>query len=351
MKPNRLLFYWLLLGCVMVFIQVVVGGITRLTGSGLSITKWEIVMGTLPPLSEQTWNEAFDAYRGTPQYIQINQDMTMDEFKFIYFWEWVHRFWARWMGFVFLIPFLFFWYKKWLTPALRNKLLFVLLWAAVIASFGWIMVASGLIDKPYVSPVKLSLHLSLAMGLFGYLVWLTTSVAYEFQTPETLQNKARIRLGWITFFAALQIFLGGIFSGTKAGLAYPTWPDMHGEFIPSALLSHSPGLQGFLYYDAGDFYGKTLIQFIHRSNGYLLFVLCGLFWFYHRNALQQLFFRRMIFLLPASVTLQATIGILTLMHCTGQIPVFWGVMHQVGAMLIITTLAILWLPFSKKPSI
>ena len=348
MNTRRIVFYWLLLGCLMVFVQVVVGGITRLTGSGLSITKWEIVMGTLPPLDAVDWEEAFSAYKKTPQYALINQDMTMDEFQFIYFWEWIHRFWARWMGVVFLLPFLFFWHKQWIRPELRYKLLIVFGWAALIASFGWIMVASGLIDKPYVSPVKLSLHLSLAIGLLGYLVWLTTGVVLENTESSNLPASGRSWLTALTFVAGLQIFLGGIFSGTKAGLMYPTWPDMHGEWVPTVLTDMPASWKGFLYYDAGDAYAQAFIQFIHRGNGYLLLLLSVLFWFAFRKQSLSPLSKKAILLMPVTVSLQALIGLLTVLHCNGKIPVFWGVLHQIGAMLLVSTLAVLWYVLGKK---
>jgi len=157
---SRIVKIWLIIGLVMIFFQVVIGGITRLTGSGLSITKWEIVTGTIPPLNSADWEEAFDLYKATPQYKQINKGMSMSEFKFIYFWEFIHRLWARTMGFVFLFPFLFFLGTQRFSKKLFKQLIVVFLLAALVASLGWIMVASGLRDLPWVSPYKLTLHLS-----------------------------------------------------------------------------------------------------------------------------------------------------------------------------------------------
>ena len=165
----------------MVFIQIVVGGITRLTGSGLSITKWEIITGTLPPMNDAQWEEAFDLYKVTPQYEKINEGMSMKQFKFIYFWEYIHRLWGRFMGIVFIIPFLIFWRKGWIDKKLMSRLAWVIPMAALVASFGWIMVASGLNDRPWVNTYKLTLHLSLALILYAYLLWtyFVTSLRYK----------------------------------------------------------------------------------------------------------------------------------------------------------------------------
>jgi heme a synthase len=165
---------WLFIGVVMVFFQILLGGITRLTGSGLSITRWEIVTGTVPPLNATEWQEAFDLYKETPQYQQINAGMSLSQFKFIFFWEYLHRLWARTMGFVFLFPFIFFLWRRSLSKEILRRLLVVVILAAVAALFGWIMVASGLINRPWVNAYKLTVHLCLGISLFIFLgyTWL-----------------------------------------------------------------------------------------------------------------------------------------------------------------------------------
>jgi cytochrome c oxidase assembly protein subunit 15 len=325
---------WLILGCVLVFFQVVIGGVTRLTGSGLSITKWEIVIGTLPPLSTADWEEAFALYRETPQFRQINYDMTMEEFKFIYFWEYFHRFWARWMGLVFFFPFLYFNRLGYIDSLLKRQLYTVVGWAAIIASFGWIMVASGLIDKPYVSPLKLSLHLSLALGLFAYLVHIT--VAYHGRSSgHGGAELASVRWWYAAIILLfLQLFLGGIVSGMKAGLAFNTWPGMHGTWIPE-IIQHSPWAWGpFMYYDSSDVTAKALIQFFHRNTAFL-FCLLVLFLSFKSWPLASVLQRRGIVLILLALFLQISLGIITVLHCVGSIPVFWGELHQIGAMLLL----------------
>jgi len=261
---------WLGIGLFMIFVQVVVGGITRLTGSGLSITKWEIVTGTLPPLNAAQWQEAFDLYKATPQYEKINQGMSMPEFKFIYFWEYIHRLWARLMGFVFIIPFGVFLSRKMVDRPLLKRLGMVFLLAATVASFGWIMVASGLIERPWVDAYKLTMHLSLAFILYSYLLWTTFKVSIPRSKVFHNDTVKKWMIG-LTILTAVQIILGGVMSGTKAGLYFPTWPDMNGVMVPAILMDGSQwNVENLVEYDRGSS-AVASIQFVHRSTAYLLF--------------------------------------------------------------------------------
>ena len=246
-KYSRILKAWLLTGVVMLVVQVVVGGITRLTGSGLSITTWDIVYGTLPPMSDAAWQESFDLYKATPQYREINEGMELGTifqsgtFKFIYFWEWVHRLWARVMGFVFLIPFVIFRWRGDLDTMLKRRLIGVFLLAALAASFGWIMVASGLIERPWVNAYKLALHLSIAFVTYGLLWWTYLKTDLPNWGSHNFGPSLRFRSSALIFFVLLciQIFVGGVMSGMKAGVVYPTWPDMNGEMFPSIVFDGS----------------------------------------------------------------------------------------------------------------
>ncbi|MBK7873000.1 MAG: COX15/CtaA family protein [Saprospiraceae bacterium] len=338
----------LIIGLIMVFGQVVIGGITRLTGSGLSITKWEIVTGTLPPLNAQQWEEAFELYKATPQYQKINEGMSVGEFKFIYFWEYFHRLWARSMGFVFLIPFLYFWRKGWLDKPLMRRLGVVVLLAALAASFGWIMVASGLIERPWVNAYKLTLHLSIAFVVYAYLLW----TAFHVMQPEPqVVNNPSLRK-WtlaITIIAAIQIILGGIMSGTKAALFYPTWPDMRGELIPSILFKASNwNVENFVQYDATSFM-VALIQLMHRGVAYVLVIIT--LWYFIKfiryNKITSAF-RIGNYLLIIMLITQVLLGIFTLINSTGIIPVGLGVMHQAGALLLLTIALFLNYQFKSK---
>ncbi|HMO39793.1 MAG TPA: COX15/CtaA family protein [Saprospiraceae bacterium] len=327
---------WLVIGLIMIFGQVVIGGITRLTGSGLSITKWEIVTGTLPPLSAAGWEQEFELYKATPQYQKINEGMSMKAFQFIYFWEYFHRLWARSMGFVFLIPFIIFWRKGWLDKPLMRRLGVVVLLAALAASFGWIMVASGLVERPWVNAYKLTLHLSIAFVVYSYLLWTTLRVLQP--RPETpAAPSLRTLTRGLVILVALQIVLGGIMSGTKAALFYPTWPDMKGEWIPGLLLSTANwNVENFVQYDATPFM-VALIQFVHRSVAYVLTIF-GLYFFVKSIRTPHITsaFRMGLWLLITMLVIQVLLGILTAVNSVGVIPVGLGVLHQAGALLLLS---------------
>lgn len=326
---------WLIIGLIMVFGQVVIGGITRLTGSGLSITKWEIVTGTLPPMGEQAWTEEFDLYKATPQYQKINEGMSLPEFKFIYFWEYFHRLWARLMGFVFAIPFFIFWRKGWIDRSLMRRLAIVIGLAALAASFGWIMVASGLNDRPWVNAYKLTLHLSIGLTLYGYLLWTTFGMFY----PERGMIRNHNVNKWakiMTVVLAVQIVLGGIMSGMKAGLFYPTWPDMNGEFIPALLFDAAQwNVDNFVHYDSSPFM-SSLVQLLHRLTAYALTIIVLIYFFKARKVAAQAVFHTWLYLLITLLAIQVTLGILTVINCIGFVPVGLGVLHQAGALLLLT---------------
>jgi cytochrome c oxidase assembly protein subunit 15 len=333
---RKIIGYWLILGAVLIFFQVIIGGATRLTGSGLSITEWKPIVGAVPPLNETQWEERFTEYQQIAQFKNLNQDMNLEEFKFIFFWEYFHRLWARLMGFAFIIPFAFFIYKKWIDKALFKKIGLILIWGGIVGLYGWIMVKNGLTGL-YVPPVFLSIHLILALSLFGYLIWLAT---YVLTKERSAIIPSRIKtLGFaVIALLFLQLILGGIVSGMKAGLSYPTWPDMNGEIFPPTLITLSPTLSGILHYNPSDEWGRAMIQFVHRSVAYLLVILVIYLFFQLRDFAIHPSFKLGVYLLPFSVLMQATIGILTVINCQGNIPVFWGVLHQAGAMLLLANL-------------
>ena len=345
---RKIIGAWLIAGFCMVFFQVIIGGVTRLTGSGLSITKWDIVTGTIPPLSEAKWQDEFSKYQQTPQYKQINQDMNLSEFKFIYFWEFFHRLNARMILVVFLTGLVFFLIKGWVTKDLILKLLFVFLWGVLIASLGWIMVASGLIDKPYVSPLKLSMHLCTALIILANLVWLSLYVLRD-KAVHAIYAPRQKRIAIVVMVLLfVQLFLGGILSGMKAGLAYPTWPTMNGEWIPSALSTLPVKWGGILYYDATAFWEASLIQLLHRCTAYMLVIAVIYFYFQLRKLSSDRVFNFGVTLFPIAVLLQATLGIITVVHCVGHVPVLWGVLHQAGAMLLLADITFIFYHLSAK---
>jgi heme a synthase len=336
---SRWVKIWLLAGLFMVFMQIFIGGVTRLTGSGLSITKWEVVRGTLPPMSASAWEQEFELYKATPQYQKINAGMSMSEFKFIYFWEYFHRLWARLMFFVFVFPFGWFLYRGMLTRRLSKRLLVVVLLAGLEGFFGWIMVASGLRSRPWVNAYNLTLHLTMGMVIFAYLLW-TIFVAYH-PRPSLGSTVRQRRLGWAVLLTSfVQIALGAMMSGTKAGLSYPTWPDMRGMWLPSVLTDATQWqLHHFIEYDQGAFM-VTLIQFLHRNVAYLLTALVIWLWWTTRDLRRDAAFLRGGYLMLGALALQVVLGIVTLISCQAQIPVDLGVAHQSGAVLLLGT--VLW---------
>lgn len=332
---------WLIVGLVLVFFQILIGGVTRLTGSGLSITRWEIVTGTLPPMSDHAWQMEFDRYKGTPQYHLINKGMTLSEFRFIYFWEYLHRLWARWMGLVFLIPFIIFWRKGWLGTRLFRRLLGLIVLAGLAASFGWIMVASGLKDRPWVDAYRLTMHLLLGFSVFLYLLWILVSGHW----PEGfghLDNHSRVFLRRFFWLAVVQVCLGGLMSGMKAGYSYPTWPDMNGEWIPGILWQ--PGewnVNNLVEYDSGIFM-VSLVQVLHRLLAYLLIIIGLVYYFRLGIHVKDRLSRRFHALWIMVLVTQMVLGILTILSFRQGLPVGLGSAHQMGALLTLGATLVLW---------
>lgn len=330
-KAPRAVRIWLWVGLVMVFLQIAIGGVTRLTGSGLSITRWEIVIGTFPPMSAAAWDAAFDLYKATPQYEKINQGMSMSEFKFIYFWEYFHRLWARLMGFVFIIPFFWFWRRGMLSPTIRRRLLILVSLAALEGFFGWIMVASGLRDRPWVNAYNLTLHLTMGVFIFSWLLW-TIFIAHR-PVSASSAERPQMRFSWgVVTLIFVQIALGAMMSGSKAGLFFPTWPDMSGVYFPGILLDAGNWQWiHFFDYDKNPFM-PALIQFLHRNVAYILTGLT-IWWIWRTRGLNS---AAVDYALFGALVLQVLLGIVTVLHCRSEIPVFWGSAHQIGAILLLS---------------
>ena len=276
---------WLLLCCALIFTMVVVGGVTRLTRSGLSMVEWDPIMGVIPPLGQSQWEETFHKYQQFPEYVQVNRDMTMSEFKFIYWMEYAHRLLGRGIGLAFLLPFLYFIFRRRIERSLIPKLVAMFLLGGLQGLLGWFMVKSGLIDMPRVSPYRLTAHLILAVIIYGYILWVALGLL--FPDPENRNPSARPprRLAHATtMLIVVMIASGGFVAGTKAGFAFITFPLMNGRLIPEGLLAMRPMWTNF-------FENVATVQFDHRKNqvrltahlilaviiyGYILWVALGL---------------------------------------------------------------------------
>lgn len=336
---------WLMTGLVMIFFQIVIGGITRLTGSGLSITRWEIVTGSVPPLNEAAWMAEFDLYKQTPQYQKINQGMSLSDFKFIYFWEFFHRFWARMMFFVFVIPFFWFLGRGMLSRRILPRLGMVVALAGLEGFFGWAMVASGLIKRPWVNAYNLTLHLSMAMVIFSYLLW-TWFIVISPKIPD-FSSRTFKRLAWVTLSVAfVQIALGAMMSGSKAGLFFPTWPDMNGAYLPDVLLDGSHWTaDSFIHYDTNPFM-PALLHFLHRNTAYLLTALIIYFVWALRKEKISRGLRQSSAWLVGAVGVQVLLGIFTVINCKATVPVDLGVAHQAWAVILLSI--ILWMCYQLR---
>lgn len=334
-RDYKLISAWLLVGVVMIFFQILLGGITRLTGSGLSITKWDIVTGTIPPLNRVQWEESFDLYKQTPQYLQINEGMSLSHYQFIFFWEYVHRLWARLMGFIFIFPFLFFLFRGSLSKGLLKRLGVVILLASLAAIFGWIMVASGLVERPWVNAYKLTIHLGLGIALFVFMffTWLSYRGYKHYAVTPNLRKGLKI----LIVLLIIQLAFGGFLSGMKAALNYPTWPLMNGSFIPEILMNVDNWNTGnFLLYDKSGFM-PALVQFIHRNLAYIIMLLVAIFALQWKK-ISESEWHWISWGLIGIIVVQVALGILTVINSIGSIPVLLGALHQGVGILFFTFL-------------
>jgi cytochrome c oxidase assembly protein subunit 15 len=327
-KGSRSVVNWLYLGMAMVFAMVLIGGITRLTGSGLSITEWEVIRGSLPPLSDAAWDIAFNKYKAIPQYVHVNNGMTLSEFKFIYFWEWFHRLWGRLIGLVFLFPFVFFWIKGFLTVSLIRRL-FVLLFLGALQGFaGWYMVKSGVgeTELTSVSHFRLALHLSLAFLTISFIYWIVLGIRYGYK--KRIAEWKIPGLSTVVVLMAMlgiQIVFGAFTAGLHAGHASHFWPRWSAEsWMPE-------GPYGVLSFWLSDPSG---VQFFHRTFAWLVVLLLFfLTWQLRKSGISVV--RKGLFWVWLFVGIQVLLGIITVWTGVGLWP---ALMHQFGALLLLLSL-------------
>lgn len=332
---------WLLVGVFMIMIQVMLGGITRLTGSGLSITDWDPIMGAIPPMNHQEWMTAFHQYQQTPQYRLLNSDFTLSNFKFIFFWEWFHRLWARLLGVVFLIPFFIFLIQKRFTKGMVKPMIILFLLGALQGVVGWIMVESGLVgDNIRVNHFKLATHFITAMVLLCYTLWFALSLLVKPQQRTVNKPLKNLTVG-ILIILTIQLIYGSFMAGLHAALAAPTWPSINGMAIPYGMFRMHPGISNIAD-------NVITVQFIHRGLAYLITVLI-IIWFLKALKTEKTALLHKICWLPlAIVLLQVTLGVLTVLGSTVHIPIDLAVAHQFGGMMLLEAVFIMIFVIRKK---
>lgn len=323
-RDRRLVRAWLGLVLVAIFALVIVGGATRLTDSGLSITEWKPVHGVIPPLSEAEWLEEFERYKQIPEYQQINRGMSLAAFKVIFWWEWAHRLLARGVGLLFAVPLVLFWLSGRIDRRLRLPLLAILALGGLQGFIGWWMVSSGLVERTDVSQYRLATHLTLACLIVAAIAWVMRGLGQRPEVAPPSRLSAPLA-GLLTALVLVQIYLGGLVAGLDAGLAFNTWPLMDGALVPGQLLVLEPAWRNL-------FENPKTVQFVHRGFGYLVWLAAlGHMLSMWRLAPASPHWRAAA-LLFGLVTLQALIGIVTLLM---QVPVAWALMHQGGAVVVL----------------
>ncbi len=318
---------WLLACCALVFAMVVVGGVTRLTHSGLSITEWQPIVGTLPPLSMADWEVAFAKYRETPEYRQVNHAMTLAEFKGIFWWEYFHRLLGRLIGVAFLVPFLWFAVRRRIPEGYGAALAGIFVLGGLQGALGWYMVKSGLVDDPRVSQFRLTAHLGLAFVIFAAMFWVALSLLApaRIARPGPRERSARRFASAFAGLVFAMVLTGGFVAGIRAGFAYNTFPLMNGHVVPPEIMLLDPWWKNF-------FYNMATVQFDHRLLAWVLAFAAPLLWWKVRAAAgAPARARTGAHLLLAMLAVQIALGIATLVHV---VPVPLAAAHQAGALLV-----------------
>lgn len=342
-RNNRQVAIWLLIGVGMIMVQTLLGGITRLTESGLSITEWKPITGVLPPLNDAQWQAEFDKYKVTDQFKYVHQNFSLSDFKFIFFWEWFHRVWARLLAVVFAIGFVYFIIKKKFSKQMIAPMIVLFVLGGLQGVIGIIMVKSGLVpEKYFVGHVELATHFIAALGLLVYTLWFALSLLI--QPAQTIINKPlKNFMLVILVLLVLQLIYGAFMAGLKAAVTAPTWPSINGAAFPAGMGELTP-------------FGKNLlnnnitIHFIHRGLAYLLTTLIAV-WYFKAGAIKnnQLFssWRTRVVVV---VLLQVLLGVLTVLNATDTSKlVLYGVLHQFTAMLLLICVTVLLYLVKRKP--
>ncbi len=333
----------------MIMIQVVLGGITRLTGSGLSITEWAPIMGSIPPLNDAQWEAAFENYQQIAQYKYVNNHFTLSDFKFIFYWEWFHRVWARSLGVVFAIPFIYFLIKKYFLKEMILPLIILFILGGLQGFIGWFMVSSGLNESSllYVSHIRLAIHFISALVLLCYTLWFALKLLIPKQ-EIVYEKKQKLFFVGLTFLLSIQLFYGAFMSGLHAALAAPTWPTMNGRWIPTKLLEYS-----WINH-------PIAVQFVHRALAYLLVILLlyGCYKLFKEAQSQGASLLKKTAIWPVIlVCIQLLLGVFTVISSPHIVKGKFGIYetlaqaHQFVAMcLLVSLFVILYLVRTKRPA-
>lgn len=338
----------------MIVVQIVLGGITRLTDSGLSITEWQPILGTVPPLNEAQWNKAFEGYKQIAQYKDLHSYFTLDDFKSIFFWEWLHRFWGRLIGIVFLIPFVLFLLQKRFTRDMVNPMLILFLLGGLQGVIGWVMVMSGLNDENlYVSHIRLAIHFITALVLLVYTYWFALRLLVHSEQKLVWPSSKKL-VGWIIGLLTVQLIYGAFMAGLKAATAAPTWPSINGSYLPGGLTMFQ-GKEGTFF--SALIKNPVTIQFIHRNLAYLLTVLILLWTIKAAKETSSRLFNRVKWLPILLVLVQVGLGIAAVLTSLSKKPQHWGVfewnaqLHQVvGMLLLLSLVTVFFLHTSRSAS-
>ena len=336
-RDNKKVIYWLFTGCVLIFIMVVVGGITRLTHSGLSIPDYKLISGTIPPINEQQWEEAFELYKQYPEYQKLNSNITLTEFKGIFFWEWLHRVIGRVLGLVFIIPFLYFLITRQLDKSTIKKTIILLILGGFQGFLGWYMVKSGLVDRPDVSHYRLAAHLTTAFVTFAFTLWIALDLIFPIKKTINKTYRNLIRIGLAILF--IQIIYGAFVAGLDAGFIHNHWPMMsEGKFMhETVLIEKTPVYKNFIE-------GRSGVQFIHRILAFFVVISVVIIYIkgkkiaisnYQLNGLNSLLIL---------VGVQSLLGVLAILL---QVPLWLGIAHQIGAFLLLSSMTFTLHRFSK----
>ena len=336
-RDNKKVIYWLFTGCALIFIMVVVGGITRLTHSGLSMPDYKLISGTIPPINDQQWQEAFELYKQYPEYQKLNSNISLTEFKGIFFWEWLHRVIGRFIGLVFIIPFLYFIITRQLDKSTIKKTIILLILGSFQGFLGWYMVKSGLVDRPDVSHYRLAAHLTTAFVTFAFTLWVALDLIFPIKQTINKTYRNLIRIGLAILF--IQIIYGAFVAGLDAGFIHNHWPMMsEGKFMHETVLTEkTPVYKNFIE-------GRSGVQFVHRILAFIVVISIAIIYIKGKKIAVSNHQLNGLNSLLILVGLQSLLGVLAILL---QVPLWLGIAHQIGAFLLLSSMIFTLHRFSK----